>query len=96
MVRSVCPVEQINLFNSDFFLLMTSTEKSIGVNNSSYCETIELLQDYKHGARESWRPMGIDGGKKLFVSVWEKQRQMWSFHKPLNRLMSLKLCITTS
>lgn len=53
------------------------------MNNGSYREPIELLQDYEHGAGEDWRP-------KLFLSVWEKQRQMWSFHKPPNRLLGFK------
>ena len=65
------PLEQINLFNSTTSLAIDQhREKSIGVNNGPYCEPIELLQDYKHGARESWRLKGIDGDKS-FSSLLE-------------------------
>lgn len=60
------PVEQINLFNSDYVLgYWPAQRKSTGVNNGPYCVPIELLQDYKHGARESWRWKWIDGGKSF-------------------------------
>lgn len=42
--------------------------------------------------KESWRLKGDRWRKELFFSVWEEQeRLMWSFHKPLNRLVSLQL-----
>lgn len=60
------PAEQINLFNSDDVLgYWPAQRKSIGVNNGPCCEPIELLQDYKHGARENWRGKGIDGEKSF-------------------------------
>lgn len=47
-------------------------KKSTGVNNGLYCRPIELLQDYKHGARQSWLE-GMDAEKRLFTSAGRKE-----------------------
>lgn len=74
--------EQINLFNSDFSGYWPAQRESTGVNNSQYCRLIELLQDYKHGAREL-ETKGDRWREKLFLSVWgEQKRQMQSFQSP--------------
>lgn len=73
------PVEQINHFNSDcvsgYWPTQIYKKKSTGVNNGLYCRPIELLQDYKHGARQSWLEE-MDAGKKgLFTSAGRKKTQ---------------------
>lgn len=75
-VRSICPRGTNKPFQ--FWLcpwLLTNTDikkKSTGVNNGLYCRPIELLQDYKHGARQSWRE-GMDAEKKGFSPRLEER-----------------------
>jgi len=69
-------VDQINLFNSDYGLsYWPAQRKSIGVNNGSYCVPIELLQDYKHGARETEAFLFCLGETKTDVVIPQTSEQ---------------------
>lgn len=73
-------------------------KKCIGVNNGPYCKPIELLQDYKDGARQSWLEGMIAG--KSSSSLFERERKQPTeqayFIKALsyNWLMHLCVCRT--